>query len=233
MNYCVKDIENYIIPEHPSLTKGYLWTFIFLISFLGIIMAICDPFIPYIFNIIIPIVIIFDVIGILLMINAWKWQKLYTLYSGMYCLAASIVFYAAFFKTVYYIIGITSLAFIIVTMSIYLLILILSNILVLKALKNGYYSNEKKNKKNNKRIGIVAGFSGMGVLIGRLFINTTNHQTTMVIFALCMLFLSYIMILGTHNIYKYYLLKKYESEVKIYVKKDKKKNKETSRRNKI
>jgi hypothetical protein len=45
MYYCVKDIENYIILEHPSLAREYLCVLIFLISFFGIIMAICDPFV--------------------------------------------------------------------------------------------------------------------------------------------------------------------------------------------
>ncbi len=232
MNYCVKDIENYIIPEHPLLAKEYLVVWIFLLSFFGIIPAICDPFVPYIFNIIIPIVIIFDVIGILLMINIWKWQKLYTLYSGIYCLTASIVLYLVFFKFVFYILGAPSNVLLEVTIGIYLLILIVSNILVLKALKDGYFSNHNKNKKKNKSTSFVLSFSGIGLIIGRLLIHT-NQQTAGVIFALSFLFFSYIMVLGTHNIYKYYLIKKYESEVKIYKKDDKKKTQKTSRKKKI
>lgn len=214
MNYNIKEIEKYIVLEHPSLIKGYMGTWIFLISFFGVIMAVCDPFTSYLFVTMISIIIIIDLFGLLILLNAQKWQKLYILYVGIYCVAISAVFYLSFFKITYYILNITSPLLYVVSICIYIFILIISIILLLKALKKEYFSSESSEKSRGG--GIIAGISVVGVLVGRVLIGTAKYQTYMIILALIFLFLSYIMILGTHNIYKYYLIKKYESFVKVH-----------------
>lgn len=216
MKYNISDIKEYLYLEHPSLMKGYLITWIVLISYFGIIIAICDPFVPYIFCILISIVVGMDLLAIYILSNREKRQKLYILFVGIYSFALSIVLYLSFFKTVYMVLKVRSPLPFIVTIIIYLLILILGFIMLKHALKSGYYSGNKNSKKNIKGIGAITGMSGIGVFIGKMLIRNTEYQTIMLVFALTVLFLSYIMILGMHNIYKYYLVKKYNMPVREY-----------------
>ena len=214
MKYNITDIKDYIVLEHPTLFREYLVVWIFLISFFGIIMAVCDPFTPYIFNIMVTIIVIMDLFAIFIIFNVEKWQKLYILFVGIYSFAISIIFYMSFIKTIYFILNIKSLLLFAFTITFYILILLLSFMMLKKALKTGYFSGT--GKKKGKSIGVVAGMSGAGVFLGRMLIGSTNYQTIMIVLAFLFLFLSYIMILGILNIYKYYLIKKYEEYVQVY-----------------
>ena len=222
MKYKIADIKNYIKLEHPSLIIQYLIVWIFTVSLFSIPIAVCDPFLPYIFNILIAITVVIDLFAVFIMFNVEKWQRLYILFVGVYSLSLSVVFYLSFFKIAYWVIGIKTPLLFIYTIIIYILILLVGFMLHFKALSAGYYSNTKK--KNFKSAGIIAGMSGTGALIGRLLIRSADNQTAMLIFAFVFLFLSYTMILGIHNIYKYYLIKKFEQYVDVYKLSKKKKS---------
>lgn len=221
MKHNIDDIKNYIIPEHPLFSSKYLIMGILLISFFGIMTAICDPITPFIFYFLLLVIILIDSFAIFILTNIEKWQVLFSLFSGINCLALSIVFYIFFYKTIYLILKLHHPILLIGSIIGYVLIMIGYWYKQIKGVKEGYYSREKKNE--NKYSGIIIGASGGGMILGKVLIRNTSYTTFMTIFAFIALIFSYLMILGTHNIYKYYLMRKYKQYVKLFKLEEKKK----------
>lgn len=215
MKYDIANIKDYLTLVHPKLMKGYLWTWIFMASFFGILPAVSDPFTPWIFYSIVPLVILVDIWAALILTDLYKWQKMYILFVGVYCFIMSLIFILISFKFIYYIVGINYSLFAVYAIALYLLILTTGFIFHIKALKNGYYTL-KKIGKGNKGVKIIVIFSVIGTIAGKFLIRSTSEQTAMVIFALAFLLFAYILELGINNIHKYYLLKKYKEYINIY-----------------
>ena len=210
--YEIKNIKDYLQPIHPLLIKSYLWVWIFMISFFGIIMAISDPFTPYLFYIMMPIIIVMDLWAFFIMSDVEKWQKLYILYIGIYSIALSIILYLSFFKIIYIILGVKSPYFLIFSASIYIILLTVMTTLFIKALKTGW----KAKNKGFKGAGALIGISGFGVLGSRILIQTTTKDTFLLVGAFAFLLLAYLMLIPALNIHKFYLMTRYKEHVTTY-----------------
>lgn len=206
-------LKDYLALYHPSMIKEYLWVNLFLINFFGLIIATCDPFIQHIYNIIVPIIVFIDLWAFYIMLDVFKRQVQYVLFSGCFCLATSFIFMVIFYKVLYFMVGVRSLLPLLTAIAVYLVILVWGYTLLTKALKSGSYSQKLK-----ANVPVIVGFSAAGPFVGRILVRTANNQVIFVTLAFVALFLGYILILGMHNIYKYYLIKQYPDLVKLYKK---------------
>lgn len=151
-------------------------------------------------------VIIIDIWAIYLMIGVDKKQKAYVLFVGVFCIIMSFILMVASFKIVQPVNGFPLDEYMKMSVLMYLAILVLGAIYHKIALMRGYYFN--KNAKSKKGVGIIITFSALGLLVGRVIAKSITEQIGTIIFAICVLILGYLLELGVHNIYKYYLIRK-------------------------
>ncbi|CCJ33731.1 hypothetical protein [Caloramator australicus] len=222
-------LKDYLQLEHPYLIKSYLWVCIIVVNFfvLGI------SFVPHIvlnmqvtkfvFSISLILIIFLDIWAFYIMMDPNKRQKQYTLFTGLQTLIASIILLVVALEFIGLLLGFYQ--YILPLIIIYILILVLGFRFHKKALKTGYYY--KKGGKNSKSVAIISTFAVLGTIFGKVLARSANQGGAYLILGICSLLLSYILELGTHNLYKYYLINKYEEYVELYElpKKDKSKKK--------
>ncbi len=202
-----KDIEQYLQLQHPSLIKEYLWGWLIVINLIGIPTAIFGYLNNYTKAFLLPVIIIINIWDIYLMIAVSKRQKAYVLFIGMFCTIISLMLMIASFKVVQPLNEFPLDEYIIISVCIYMAILVIGGIYHRIAVMKGYYFN--KNGRSNKVGGIIIICSAVGLFSGRIIAKMVTQQIVTVILAVCALLLAYIFELGIHNLYKYYLIRKY------------------------
>jgi len=202
------NIKEYIQLTHPRLIKQYLWGWLIMINLFGIPTAIYGFLNSYTKVFLIPIIII-NIWIFYLMIGVEKKQKVYVLFIGVFSLLISFILMVASFKIVEPINGFLLEEYIIISIFFYIAIIVFGSMYHIRAVKNGYYF--KGNTKGRKGTGFVVALSSLGLLVGRVISRNVTEEVGTIIFALCALILGYLLELGIHNLYKYYLLKRNSS----------------------
>lgn len=198
-------ILDYISKSHPRLIKSYIWGWIIMINIIGIPTSMYGYLNNYTKILIIPIVTI-NLWAFYILLNTEKRQKLYELFVGVFCTVMSILLLLASYKVLHPLEGFPLKEFIITTIGLYVVILIFGSIFHYMALHKGFYFYSK----STKSVGIIVLFSTLGVIMGRIIARSVTPDVGAIIVALCALSLAYILQLGIHSIYKYYLINKYE-----------------------
>lgn len=206
MKHNEKNIDQYLQLQHPRLIKQYLWGWLIMINLFGIPTSIYGVLNNYTKVFLLPVIII-DIWAIYLMIEVGKKQKAYILFVGVFCTIMSLLLMVASFKIIQPVNGFPLDEYMKMSVLTYIAILVLGGIYHKLALMRGYYFN--KNAKSKKGVGIIIFFSALGLLVGRVIVRNVTEQIGTIIFAICVLILGYLLELGIHNIYKYYLIKKY------------------------
>lgn len=198
-------MEKYLQLTDPRLIKQYLVGWLIMINLLGIPTSIYGFLNSYTKIFLLPIIII-NIWAVYLLIGVEKKQKEYELFVGVFCTIMSIILMVSSFILIQSINEFPLKGYIIISSFIYFAILFFGGIYHKIALKKGYYF--KKSSKSRTAGGIIIAFSGLGLFIGRVLAETAIERTKTIILALCALILGYLLELGIHNIYKYYLIKK-------------------------
>lgn len=215
MDYNIEEIKDYIQVRHPYTMKNNdIVAFILFTSMFALLSLVICHIHPMFqaFIVIISSGIIYW--GWLESKDLEKYQVIHILYLGVSSFLLSLIFYLdtiAAFENMFH----ADPVQVAITTGVgYLFILILGFPLHILLLKRGFYS-----KKKQKKFQIIWLFIPAlpGVL---LFLNqvmkTTWGQSYLNATAFSLPLGSYFFLCGAHNIYKYYLIKKYEPYVHIH-----------------
>lgn len=215
MDYNIEAIKDYIQVKHPYTMKNNDILAITLFTFMWALLSLVVCHIHILFQLFIVIMssgIIYW--GWLESKDVEKYQVIHILYLGVSSLVLSLIFYLdtiAAFENMFH----SDPVQIAITTGIgYLSILVFGFPLHILLLKRGFYSKKKQKKFQIVWLfipalpGVMLFFNqAMKSIWGQSYLNAT---------AFSMPFLSYCLLCGAHNIYKYYLIKKYEPYVHIH-----------------
>lgn len=200
-------IKQYLELTHPILIKSYIWIWIIMIDIIGIPTSILGILSNYTKWFLLPVILLINIWGFYILIRTEKKQNDYILFLGVYCLILPFILIIASCKIAQPIVEFSVWIFFILYMLIYFAILVIGFLYHVKALKKGYYFIQNTKKKRN--IKTISVFSALGLLLGRVLVRSLSSQTGAIFLALLLAFLGYLIELGAHNVYKYYLIKKH------------------------
>jgi len=214
MDYKIEDIKDYIQVVHPYAMKNNDIVALSLFTAIFMVLSLWACHIYPLFQIFI-VVSSSSIIywGWLESKDVEKYQITHILYLGVSSFLLSIIFYLdtiAAFENIYH----SNPVQVAITVGAgYFFILVFGFLLHILLLKRGFYSNKKKKSRVLWILipvlpGLMLFFTQvMKSVWGQAYINATAFSLPLG---------SYFFLCGAHNIYKYYLIKKYESYVHIH-----------------
>jgi hypothetical protein len=214
LRYKYEDIKYFLSLEVPSIIKGNIWTFLFLIDFLGIIPLLDDLGGYTMLNLrniavgYVVVIIMLNIWGLYILLTVGKSRKLYSMFVGIYCVVFAILFINNAVKFMAQALNNTfPKEFLIYAIIIFVLVLILQYYFVDKALRKGDWKDGMP--AGSKKGGILAAIVAVGLIAGRMYFRYSTYNVGLMVTAFAMLLVAYGFELGTQNIYKYYLMNKY------------------------
>lgn len=200
-------LAQFLTVMDPSIAKQNLWIVLLVFNPLCLLVGATEPHIWSIIAVVIACLAILDVFTIYMLFVYRQKRILIVLYGGIFCLITSFIFLVVFYKTVYFEIGVSSAYPFIISTFVYLLLPIVETMFIMRWLMQ---EGNLKQKGYKKRAGLIGLMSGAGILIGNILIRVASERTGLIVWTLCLLLFSYLLETGVPNIYKYYLLTKYE-----------------------
>lgn len=211
-DYNYDKIKDYLNVEHSMLMDTWFWFILIFLNIIGLpTVLIGNPGI-IIEAMLIPIIII-NICNVIIRFNMEKYKVMYLLYKGASSLIFSILLVMAAYRFFILYHEAYKWPFILTTTGIYILILIFGFRYHFKKLKLGHYSYKYKGKPN-VYVGVIAAASGCGLWLGKaLVISTDNQSLITLVMVACLLIFGYMVEVGVHYVYKYYLMKRYRPEL--------------------
>lgn len=215
LKYEYKNIKPYLQTNPKKNEKQLAWGNIVLFSVFAPLIYLMD-LIEQADKIKIVLAVIFCSIAVIMIVWSicfimilYRDEAAFTLYQGVISIAYSLFFLGAAIKFNY----ISrhnklSMLYILFCTIVFLSILYFIFYSLNKNLKSDYYLKEKR--INIKFIGISMGMGGLGIIFSRIATNVLNYDANIMGISIVMLFLAYIFEIGSHNVYKYYLICKYK-----------------------
>lgn len=201
-----EDVNAYINLETIDLSKNrQIWSNLIFVSLIAIPTAFWGKY-SDITRIVMPLVIIImSVWTAYLSFGIDKKQKNFTLYMGCTALVLSIVCTLAAYKILSTIIEVSATV-IVVVIVLYIIGALLNALNVLRLIKKGYY--HKKQKKGSMALAVLFGVLGLGItkVMGR----GLEQDKVVYIMASCLMFFAFIGMIGTQNILKYILIRRFD-----------------------
>lgn len=134
----------------------------------------------------------------------------FLLFSGILCLSLSLLHFRLFYDVLYNVVGNFPFSFLYIAGFLYILIIFIWFAWLKHALNSGYYSGRRKKKHTNYFL--ITSSALFGVVGFRITAAIGNENTKHILAAFCFLVLSYTTVLVSHNLYKYFLIKKFSQE---------------------
>lgn len=198
-------IESYINMESNVQKKKGLLSFWWIMIIVCIPSAIFGEYADITKYIVLPLVVIMSLWIIYLLINTDSKKIQYILFLGIFSVFISISFLIAAYK-----IAVTETSVSFIYVFILILAYILSNIMgivnTLRLIERGYFLTQRK-MENPMGIIFAAGLLGLG--IGRTLLGNTSQDIVVTVLVVGLIFLGFLFSMGSHNLLKYYLAKRY------------------------
>jgi len=219
--YSFEKIKDYLYPDHPTMITGNLLGLVFMIDIIGLPTVLFGNPSIIIKMMLIPIIFI-NIWAVVIRFNVEKYQVVYTLFQGIYCLIFSILCIMAGYRFFIRYHQEYGLMYIFVTITCQILLWMICFKYQRNALKEGRYSpgyKKKKKRKTNmfwRAIGVLGILGGSGgLVIGKIIAANFKDNQSVITLVLTgvLLFIGYISSLGIHSIHKYYLMKQYRPEL--------------------
>lgn len=215
-------LSAYLNTVPPSSIKGSVFSFLivplFLFSFGSLFIP---PFVGYIAFLLIGGNIVFILWGLYIAMNPYRMQRAYFLYIGSVTGFTSLGLLIVSVKFIYYTMAIHEYWYIVFIIAAYSALIYWLWRLHKKALYSGVYAvgSIKKKGRSLKQFGYLGLAMGIG-MIGSQLLLSLNSSYDASLAALGCLFnlLGLIMLLVSHNIHKYILMRKHPELVHYYEK---------------
>ncbi|MDQ2088150.1 hypothetical protein RBH29_17125 [Herbivorax sp. ANBcel31] len=203
-----ENIKSYVKFDSNIPKKKGLLSFIWLILIICIPTGIFGAYASITKNIILPLLTIIVLWAIYLLINTEQ-KNQFILFLGVSSIFISISLLIATYKIVTIETEIL-LSHILIIMIIYVLLNITNTLNTLRLIKNGYFNVRKKSKNH---LSIIFGAGLFGLVVGRILFTDLTQDTAVVVIAIIFIFLAFLFSTGTHNLLKYFFIKKYKIEL--------------------
>lgn len=204
-----ENIKNYVKFDSNIPKKKGLLSFIWLILIICIPTGIFGAYASITKYIILPLLAIIVLWAIYLLINTEQKKIQFILFLGVSSIFISISLLLATYKIVTIETEIL-LSHILVIMSIYVLLNITNILNTLRLIKNGYFNVCKKSRNH---LNIIFGAGLFGLVGGRILFTDVTQDMAVVVIAIIFIFLAFLFSTGTHNLLKYFFIKKYKIEL--------------------
>ena len=215
LKYEYKNIEPYLQTGPKKNEKQLAWGNIVLFSIFAPLIYLMD-LIEQFDKIKIVLAVIFCSIAVIMIVWSicfiiilYRDEVAFTLYQGAISIAYSLFFLGASIKFNYISrhnkLSILYILFCTITFLSILYIIFSS---LNKNLKTDYYLKERR--INIKVIGVFMVVGGLGIILSRIATNVLSYDANIMGISIVMLFLACIFVIGSHNVYKYYLICKYK-----------------------
>jgi hypothetical protein len=222
-------IKNYIDLHPPILVRNNALGIPMLQTIFIVPIALFPPF-SHIFAFVLLTPFVFFLLwAVWIMLNPVKRQKQYILYTGSGFAILSLTLLIACQKIAYLMLELRSPLYAICTFLGYAIVYILAARFHFKAVYSGLYDRlkRKRHKSAKKYFGIISLFTGIGILFGNIAVyqTTDSPNANLTIYAMLCMAMSFISIIASHNIHKFYLVRKHSDLVHLYEATPKKKTK--------
>ena len=212
MRYSYSNIKDYLDRDFPLSIRTLIIGLFIMLGIFGIPMIylidVCyakkDFFSSYAI-ISVLMTVVFFIWGIIILLKKLKFQLL--IFMGVNGVAISLLQMRLFYVMLYDVLKVGSIIFFYLAMLIYIIIVIWSFMWVDRSIRKGHFSS--KSKKKNVNYLIILLFTFTGITVFRIFDVYSNQTIEHYIVSICLLLISYVTVLLSHGILKYYLLKKY------------------------
>lgn len=203
----LEKLSNYVSYKTDRYTiDKLLLSQLIVINFFGFILAFSDPFNESIYKLIIITDISMSIFTIFSFLFVSSNRKYYILSYGICCIFSTSVILLVLYKIFHLVFGIDQIHTIVLESIALLALLIYQVISALSSIKLGKKVYGKYNVIGTSTI--LLGILGMS--FGRFLVNSSNYTVIHLVSSVCFLYLMNYTVLGTLNIYKFYLKQKYE-----------------------
>lgn len=207
-------IKEYLKLVPPFEMKRHVWGLLGLMNIfnplilnfindLGLKQSVSQPR-----NLILLIItILFDAWGVFILFRIDKSQKQFILYTGLISIFFSLTYLSIFYDIIYMILRVKSLFYIIASVLVFIVVLAFNFFALRDLITSGYYSDEEKRKENWTALVLLV--VGVGIIGLKLYNEFSDLRSQLAMLGLAISVFGYLFLFTTHNVYKYYLIKKY------------------------
>jgi hypothetical protein len=200
----VESIKSYVNYEADIPKNQILKAYITLMLVVSVPSALFGAYSKFTTIILIPLVIVLIAWDIYLLTDVNCKKESLILYQGIFSLFISISFMIAGYKFASTIMVVQWFQGTIIV-NLFIIFNILNIYNILRTIKKNSYSQMKKKGRSS---GLILAMCVLGLFLGKTMIGKLNQDTVVVILVSIMIFMSFLLSLGTHNILKYYYIRK-------------------------
>ncbi|GFZ33439.1 hypothetical protein CSC2_39650 [Clostridium zeae] len=164
------------------------------------------------------ILIFFDLWGVYIFINTKKKQKSFVLYSGMVGLISSVFYILIFCEGMFFELHNKAIIYVVICIIIYIYILVTEISIIKQYEKEGYNQYNRRIYKR-KLLSIFITVVVIVICFADMATKYPNKNFALISVSFATLIFGYIFENLIHNIYRYYLVKKYQVEFDRYMNK--------------
>jgi hypothetical protein len=219
MEYNISAIKPYLRLEDPRGIRTMMWVWLMMLNIFGFLIVLYVNFTILKRNLgsmdiltFLIFTILLDIWGLIIIINPWKMQKQYVLFTGVFAVELSIMHLVLFAQTIYDYLKQAAIPYIILAIVGYLITGALWFIYAINGLRTQKIYSASKKQSLYINIGTMSAF--LGLILGRVLINVTKGKSASLSFIIASLLIAYVCIFLSLYIHKYFLIKKYEILVK-------------------